>query len=114
MDDDFNTPGALAALFDLARAINRSRDEGTNPQDVAAAQAKLRELMGVLGLRGEAESVDGRGQEAAPFIELLLEIRQELRKAKQYQLSDMVRDGMTKLGVAIEDKPDGPEWRWTE
>ena len=114
MDDDFNTPGALAALFDLARAINRSRDEGANAQDVAAAQGKLRELMGVLGLRTEAETADDRGQEAAPFIELLLEIRQELRKAKQYQLSDLVRDGMTKLGVALEDTPQGTLWRWAD
>jgi cysteinyl-tRNA synthetase len=114
MDDDFNTPGALAALFDLARAINRSRDEGADARDVAAAQAKLRELMGVLGLRPEPEAADDRGQEAAPFIELLLEIRRELRKAKQYQLSDLVRDGMTKLGVAIEDTPQGTKWRWTD
>ncbi len=114
MDDDFNTPGALAALFDLARAINRSRDEGANPQDIAAAQGKLRELMGVLGLRAEPASADGRGQEAAPFIELLLEIRQELRGAKQYQLADRVRDGLTKLGVALEDKPEGTTWRWAD
>ena len=62
MDDDFNTPNALAALFDLARAINRGRDEGAAAQDVAAAQAKLRALMLVLGLQGDPQSADAGGQ----------------------------------------------------
>jgi cysteinyl-tRNA synthetase len=114
MDDDFNTPNALAALFDFARAINRAKDEGTGTGDVAAAQAKLRELMTVLGLRPDAASAGGAGQAATPFIELLLEVRRDLRGAKQWQLADKVRDSMTKLGVAIEDNPQGTTWRWAE
>ena len=114
MDDDFNTPNALAALFDLARTINRARDDGAPAQDIAAAQATLRGLMLVLGLRGEPANADTGGQAAEPFIELLLQVRQELRKAKQYQLSDLVRDGMTKLGVALEDTAQGTSWRWTD
>ncbi len=113
MDDDFNTPNALATLFDLARAINRARDEGATAGDIAAAQARLRDLMGVLGLRG-GPATDNSGQAAEPFIELLLAVRKELRAAKQWQLSDLVRDSMTKLGVALEDTPQGTIWRWTE
>jgi cysteinyl-tRNA synthetase len=114
MDDDFNTPNALAVLFDLARAINRSKDEGAGAGDIATAQAKLRELMMVLGLRPDAASTGDTGQAATPFIELLLEVRRDLRAAKQWQLADKVRDSMTKLGVALEDNPQGTSWRWSE
>jgi cysteinyl-tRNA synthetase len=114
MDDDFNTPNALAVLFDLARAINRSKDEGVGAGDIATAQAKLRELMMVLGLRPDAPSTGNNGQAATPFIELLLEVRRDLRAAKQWQLADKVRDSMTKLGVALEDNPQGTSWRWSE
>ncbi|MGI8854395.1 MAG: DALR domain-containing protein, partial [Thermomicrobiales bacterium] len=114
MDDDFNTPNALAALFDFARSINRARDEGVGAGDVAAAQAKLRALMTVLGLRPDAASVSDTGQVATPFIELLLEVRRDLRAAKQWQLADKVRDSMTKLGVALEDNPQGTTWRWSD
>jgi cysteinyl-tRNA synthetase len=114
MDDDFNTPNALAALFDFARAINRARDEGAGTGDIATAQAKLRELMMVLGLRPDAASTGDSGQVATPFIELLLEVRRDLRTAKQWQLADKVRDSMTKLGVALEDNPQGTTWRWSE
>ena len=54
------------------------------------------------------------GQAATPFIELLLEVRRDLRAAKQWQLADKVRDSMTKLGVALEDNPQGTTWRWSE
>ena len=84
MDDDLNTPAALAALFDLARDINRAATRAA----VDAAQATLRELAGVLGLTlREPEAAMG----AAPFIELLVELRKELREAKQFELADRVR-----------------------
>ncbi len=114
MDDDFNTPNALAVLFDLARATNRAKDEGAAAQDVAAAQAKLRALMMVLGLRPDTAAVNDGGQTAAPFIELLLQVRRDLRAAKQWQLADTIRDSMTKLGVALEDTAQGTSWRWTD
>ena len=113
MDDDFNTAGALAALFELVRAINRSRDEGVPTADLGAAQAKLAELAGVLGLQLESAGDTARDLAAAPFIELLLETRAELRKAKQFALSDQIRDRLKALGVEIEDGPQGSIWRIT-
>ena len=107
MDDDFNTAGALSHLYTLAREINRGRDAGLA---IADAQNALRELGGVLGLR-LAESNTG-GAEAAPFVDLLLEVRQELRAAKQWALSDLVRDRLAEIGVVIEDSTDGTTWRW--
>ena len=106
MDDDLNTPQALAALFDLTREINRGHDENKR---IRSAQESLRELTGVLGLRlyGEEESV----QPLSPFVELLAEIRQELRNAKQWELADRIRDRLQALGISLEDGADRTKWR---
>jgi cysteinyl-tRNA synthetase len=109
MDDDFNTSGALAALFELVRAINTARDAGVGGAPFAEAQATLRELTGVLGLSIAAPTASA--QEAAPFIELLIELRAELRKAKQYALADMVRVRLSDLDITLEDGPQGTRWK---
>jgi cysteinyl-tRNA synthetase len=111
MDDDFNTAVGLAALLELVRAINRTRDEGAPAADIAAAQAKLAEFVGVLGVTPEPAGAQDASLAAAPFIELLLETRAELRKAKQFALSDRIRDQLKELGVEVEDSPQGSTWR---
>ena len=105
MGDDLNTPRALAALFDLAREINRGRARGA---DLKPAQAALAELSGVLGLTLEEPSSNA---EAEPFIQMLIDVRVELRSARQFQLADKIRDQLTELGVTIEDGPSGANWR---
>jgi cysteinyl-tRNA synthetase len=107
MDDDLNAAGALGALFDLARDINRARDEG---RAVDEAQAALRELAGVLGFTLE-EPLLGEGAAAGPFIDLLVELRNDLRAAKQYELSDKLRDRLLEMGVILEDSSEGTRWR---
>jgi len=109
MDDDFNTAGALGYLFELVTAINRARDAGVGGEPFAAAQATLLELTGVLGL--QLETAQPQGAEAAPFIELLLELRAKLRVVKQYALADEVRNRLTDLGVVVEDTREGSTWR---
>ncbi len=111
MDDDLNTPRALASMFDLARDINRNSDDGHR---VALAQETLRDLGGILGLTFAARSTDvnGSGAGAAPFIELLLETRTSLRQARQFEQADRIRDGLEELGVAVEDTPNGPVWQF--
>ena len=106
MEEDLNTSAAIAVLFDLAREINRGRDAG---RSIAGAQAMMRELAGVLGLR--LESAAQEGMAVAPFIELLISLRKELREAKQYQLADRVRSGLTDLGVTLEDSAAGTTWK---
>ena len=105
MGDDLNTPRALAALFDLAREINRGRERDA---DLEQAQETLAELAGVLGLTLEELSSDA---EAAPFIQMLIDVRVELRSARQFELADKIRDQLTELGVTIEDSPSGTKWR---
>jgi cysteinyl-tRNA synthetase len=104
MDNDLNTAQATAALFDLAKEINRARDEGGS---TAAAQACLLDLAGILGLTlTEAEAMG-----AAPFIDLLVEVRDQLRQAKRFDLADSVRSRLAELGIAIEDSAQGTTWR---
>lgn len=110
MDNDFNTAGALAALFDLVRAINVARDAGVGGQPFADAQAALRQLSGVLGLTLAAPRTADKA--SAPFINLLLTIRQDLRKARQWALADKIRDELKALGVIVEDSAQGSTWRW--
>jgi cysteinyl-tRNA synthetase len=109
MDDDFNTAGALAAIYDLVRMINAARDAGVGGQPFADAQATFRVLIDVLGLRLETAGVEG--QSIAQFVELLLSIRQDLRKAKQWALADKIRDELKVLGVLVEDTAQGSTWR---
>jgi cysteinyl-tRNA synthetase len=110
MDDDFNSAGALAALFDLVREINQTRADGATGAELKPAQDLLRELTGVLGLTMK-EAITG-DHTAKPFIDILVELRLELRKQKQYTLGDLVRERLTKLGVILEDSKGGTTWRW--
>ncbi len=110
MDDDFNTAGALGQMFDLVRSINQARDAGATDDQLQPAQDKLRELAGVLGLRLDQEEKDRQGAE--PFIDLLVELRSDLRKQKQWALSDQIRDKLADLDVILEDSKEGTTWRW--
>jgi cysteinyl-tRNA synthetase len=109
MDDDFNSPAALAQLFELVRAINQARDAGLEEKPLSEAQEVLRELLGVLGLTLERSRAV---EEVAPFIELLVQVRQELREEKQWALADRIRDGLQSLGVVLEDEAGGTRWRF--
>ena len=108
MDDDFNTPRALAAIFDLSRAINRSSEQGIS---VVSAQETLRELVNVLGVDLDEPTTDASG-DIAPFVELLVQIRAELRSAGQFILADKIRDELADRGVSLEDSGSGTEWRF--
>jgi len=110
MDDDFNTPLALAALFNLIKSINTARDQGATDGQLQPAQAVLRELTGVLGLR--LAEKQGSAQ-ADAFVALLVEVRGEVRKQKLWALSDLIRDRLAALGVVIEDGKDATTWRWS-
>ncbi|UCC76992.1 MAG: cysteine--tRNA ligase [Anaerolineales bacterium] len=110
MDDDFNTPRAVAQVFDLARTVNQARDSGAPPDSLAFAQGILKELTDVLGLtmKGPAGPT-----EPEPFISLLVEVRSDLRQAKQWALADRVRDRLAELGVILEDGAEGTTWKYT-
>jgi cysteinyl-tRNA synthetase len=107
LEDDLNTAPGVAALFDLARDINRVHDEG---RDVSEAQALLRDLAGIMGLKLEEPAETDAGLAAKPFVDLLVDVRRELRTAKQFALADLVRDRLGELGIALEDTAQGTVW----
>jgi cysteinyl-tRNA synthetase len=110
MDNDFNGPGATAALFEMVRAINTARDAHVGGEPFEKAQGSFREVSGVLGLQLEEQKIGNA--EAAPFIDLLVQTRTDLRKAKQFALADQVRNELSELGIILEDTPQGTLWRW--
>ena len=109
MDDDFNTAGALGALFTLVRAINAARDAGVSGKPFAAAQAAFKHLTQVLGLELRAETA--RHLEATEFIETLVDLRAALRQEKQWAWADRIRARLAAVGIVLEDRPSGTEWR---
>ena len=110
MDNDFNSSGALAELFELVRATNQARADGATDAQIEPAQSALKELTSVLGLNLETKKVVD--QKTDEIIDLLIEIRKELRLNKLWALSDTIRDRLAALGVILEDSKDGTSWHW--
>ena len=104
MDDDFNTPEALAALFDLSRAL---RAEGLPPGAVVSGARELRELAGVLGLHGPR-----RAELDQARLERLIDERAQARRQRNWRRADEIRAEIDQLGAIVEDKATGTEWRW--
>jgi cysteinyl-tRNA synthetase len=119
MDDDFNTPKAIAALFDLAREINIGYDEGLG---IREAQKILRDLAEVLGLALKdifirPRSIETEQNVPEPGIAIdkfnaLVKKREEFRRAKEWRRADEIRNDLKRLGVTLEDTPRGTVWRY--
>ncbi len=118
MDDDFNTGGAIGELFEIVHLLNRfanqlitdpGRETSGRLGEYRAGMVVLKELSQLLGLfrrpieSGQTSS-DGL---ATPLIELLIDLRNRLRKEKNFGLADQIRKRLSELGVALEDRPDG-------
>jgi cysteinyl-tRNA synthetase len=115
LDDDFNTAGGIAALFELSRAINSARTAGVSGPFFDAAQFTLRELGGVLGLTLQAPTSEAVNDVAArPLIDLLVSVRSDLRAARQWALADKIRNDLKALSVVIEDTPEGAKWHFEQ
>jgi len=129
MDDDFNAPEALGAVFGLVNDLNSAIADKTlteaDIEVVGAARASIVELMGVFGIDVEPQEEDGAsypaevigiaaqfagyaGADAVEAIEALLEARTAARKEKNWGVADGIRDGLAELGLKIEDTPQGP------
>jgi len=106
MDDDFNAPQAIAALFDMVREINRGSEKS---MDVGKAQEMLKELAAVIGFT--LQVTNRLSVEEEMEIEALISKRNEHRKAREWKLADEIRDQLAKMGVAIEDTQKGTIWK---
>ncbi|RKT45187.1 cysteine--tRNA ligase [Thiocapsa rosea] len=114
MDDDFNTPEALAVLFDLVREVNRIRAD--DPGAAAGPAAVLRRLGGVLGILQEDPELYLRGRAddgglSDEEIENLVQARIAARAAKDWGEADRLRTLLTEAGIGLEDGPSGTAWR---
>ena len=107
MDDDFNTPEAIAALFDLVRAVNKA-----SGAEQAALAGQLRFLGGVLGcLQSDPQAFlqAGAGDEAE-WIESMIVKRADAKRAKDFATADAVRDELLAKGIVLRDGPEGTSW----
>ena len=121
MDDDFNTAIAIATLFDFVRTANKFIDqhslEAKRPvAELATLDAMLlvlRELTGTLGLFLKPPQAAGGGADEAlvgKLMDLIIEIRANARKSKDFATADLVRNKLTEAGLVLEDRPDGTGW----
>jgi cysteinyl-tRNA synthetase len=116
MDDDFNTPQAIAVLFDLSRETNALLGLDSKPTGSSLKRiAEFFEEFGgnVLGIIPEKSRPAGQSDERLldGLVQLLIDLRKEARSQKLWSLSDSIRDGLNKLGITVEDKKDGTVWR---
>ena len=114
MDDDFNAPKAIGVLFDFSREVNRllNRDEPLKHDSLQAIDQFYRELGGdILGLVPDTmPQQTGAGLEA-DLMQLLIEMRQKARQAKDWSQADAIRNRLLEIGIALEDGPQGTTWR---
>nr|WP_298414306.1 cysteine--tRNA ligase [uncultured Halomonas sp.] len=113
MDDDFNTPEALAALFDLARELNRAKKE--MPDQAPALAFELKRLGAILGLfsHDPAAFLKTGAQGLAiseTEIEVLIQARADAKKARDFSEADRIRDELAALGVVLKDSREGTTW----
>jgi cysteinyl-tRNA synthetase len=114
MDNDFNTPLAISTLFDLAKSLfgyleNSGEIEAKAKEEVLGT---FRELMGVLGIEttraepsiGQAKLVDG-------LVQLVVDLRKELKDRREWEAADKVRRRLEDVGIELEDTPEGTRWR---
>jgi cysteinyl-tRNA synthetase len=116
MDDDFNSPQAIAVLFDLVRETNALLNLETKAS--ASSLGKILNFVSTYGVEvlgilpsGAAPLVAADQKLESDLLQLLVDLRKEVRSQKLWSLSDKIRDGLKKLGVTIEDRKDGTVWR---
>lgn len=113
MDDDFNAPAAVGVLFELVRETNELlTDAASASHDFLLSLDTFFTVAAeeVLGIRLTAETTSSAGLES-PLIELLIASRAEARRAKQFALSDKIRDDLKAMGVLLEDTKEGTAWK---
>jgi cysteinyl-tRNA synthetase len=118
MDDDFNTPRAIATLFDLSREVNAHLNSG-EPVSRATLEGidGLYQTLGgdVLGLRFVDQAAGGMSRADSELVDalvrLLIDIRQKARQTRNWDQADKIRDHLAEMNIALEDGPEGTRWR---
>ena len=108
MDDDFNTPGAISVLFDLAKPINK--ESGETAQKLAGRLKQLASVLGMLEQDPNKFLTTGAKDDDVEQIEALIKQRNEARKQKNWALADEARDKLKQMHIELEDGPQGTVW----
>ena len=112
MDDDFNTPSALAAIFELVRKANLILEKPSDKNSkliLYEIAEKIRKMGGILGLfQGKKKKLD---EKAKDLIQILIDVRNILRQEKRWDLADTIRERLQKLGIHLKDEKDKTSWR---
>ena len=113
MNDDFNTPEAIAVLFDLATHINRARDQGDagEASRLAGILKRLANVLGLLGADPETYLKGGARADDNEQIEALIRQRLQARADRNWAEADRIRDELHAMGVELEDKGGETTWR---
>ena len=114
MDDDFNTPKALAAIFDFISELNEftGSREGVSRETKGRVLKVIEELLdGVLGIETKVEEKEVQGL-SPKLVELILEVRNVLRRRRDYETADFIRSKLEELGFVIEDSASGTRWKF--
>jgi cysteinyl-tRNA synthetase len=114
MDDDFNAPIALSVLQELTREVNTllNSDATVGLATLTAINDVYSELAGdVLGIIAPPQAAAANANREAGLIELLIDMRAKARASRNFADSDRIRDELTRLGVVLEDRPEGTVWR---
>lgn len=110
MSDDFNTPAAIGQLFNFSREINSRLVQDLSKESIRVLYDSFVAMAGdVLAILPEEKS---ESIAADPLIDLLIDVRKELRAQKNWQLSDVVRDKLTELGILLKDDKEGSHWSY--
>lgn len=113
MNDDFNTSVLIAQLFDAARIINSANDKKTelNDEDIDLLKKLYNDFVfSVLGLKSE-ESNQKVDHALAQVMELVLDIRNQAKKGRDFKLSDEIRDKLLEAGIQVKDGKEGSTWK---
>ncbi|RIH87495.1 Cysteine--tRNA ligase [Meiothermus luteus] len=112
LNDDLNTPQAIAAFFNFVTELNKTLLEQPGRESLARAERAFAELgEGVLGLFPHRVLEQVGGALLQGLVELLLEMREEARRNRNFAQADRIRDRLAELGVLVEDTREGPKWR---
>ncbi len=116
MNDDFNAPLALSALFDMSKDLNTAIDEGTASQSVLERATSIYtelggQVLGVIQPESRTAAGSGSAERESALIQMLIDMRLEARKAKDFTRADSIRNQLSKIGVILEDGPNGAVYR---
>lgn len=130
MDEDINTSNAIAVIFDMSKEVNTLLNSGQEIskkclEDIDALYQQLGgDILGIIPKRSNREvemsgvpfiqGWQGQDKTAEEIMKVLIDTRNELRKTKQWQLSDFIRNKLLEIGIALDDKPDGTFWKKTK